>query len=578
MHPFPKGFRMLSGLAVYRDEGAEASQGVRISLNRDQPANGNTKTWPKESPATPPLQTILSIFFPRCGWANQTLDTPNHFDHMTWPIANGDNSWSLQGTKCPDTHPILYPSIILEMIYELDEDMKAQWRTNEPNFILANGDVTGATFHGDFVNGWDIDVLAAAIDQCSNAGDDLQNCAPFAGHLQDQERWDCRIEGAIPDEDIGFYRPLDKLPGCNPIWGWDGPSAKPECKDPNPPPAWVAPRVQYKGIDNYSGIPLTLPGVDVSNLATLVPSSGWVDMYDKPFTPAFFPWAMDQSGKTPVQNVLRTAPGPDILANGFSATAPDVPAPADLAAMAKPANVHFMKQYNCPTNNVLPCGTYPGARNMGAEFAAPASGTAANGTAANGTAPGAAPGTGAPAAPSGAPGDPAASSPVPGASAAPGGPSAPGSPAPSGAPGAPPGTTPGGDPANPANLSPSANPNPDPKATPSPNPSQNSVDPNNPGAAPSSQPNGQNDPNDPNAQNGQNGQQPAGTPSPDGQAPPPNGVPPPIYSSPGAGLASTPGGAAPMATTPPGQSPTDQLPPGHMRRRRSRSRSRGSRN
>jgi hypothetical protein len=34
--------------------------------------------------------------------------------------------------------------------------------------VFANGDVTGLQFHGDFLNGWDQDVLAAAVSQCTS--------------------------------------------------------------------------------------------------------------------------------------------------------------------------------------------------------------------------------------------------------------------------------------------------------------------------------------------------------------------------------------------------------------------------
>jgi hypothetical protein len=378
MHAFPKGFRMLSGLASYRDEGAERAKGVRISLDRR--GNTNQHYWPYDNEGAGhavPDQTILTIFFPRCGWANQTLDTTDHFSHMTWPVQDADHNWAFDKTTCPDTHPVLYPQIVHETIYKLDPDMKRQWRKNAPNFVLANGDVTGVTYHGelmvlsffscckinpadsrgDFVNGWDTNVLQQAIEQCSEVGDDLAKCAPFRPHLQGDERFDCRIEGAIPNEDVGYSRPIPKLPGCNPVWGWDGPLKKPDCADTSTS-TWVAPKVQYHGSMNAKGLPLWFKEASSSDPAKLSPVVGWVDEYGNRFTPRFAKWAMDRDGNKPVTGVLTSdKPVSQLLANPYTDKGGHSPKPPG----TKPVNGHYMKTSNCMPGYVdsrIPCGTF----------------------------------------------------------------------------------------------------------------------------------------------------------------------------------------------------------------------------
>lgn len=255
--PFPEGLRMVSGLATFRDEGAEQTVGVRITYNREKSENDRFMARKR---ATPPNQVIASISFPRCGRADQALDSDDHFSHMAHPVYGQLNEWAVNSRKCPDTHPIWYPQILVETLFDLTDAMKADWNPNDSNFIISNGDVTGVTWHGDFVNGWDSQVLADTINQCGGVGDNLDACAPLKPHLQGDDRYNCRIQGQILNEDMGFLRPLPALPGCNPKWDWDGPTSKPNaCPAGHRDPGWVDP--QFALISFYSqAFPLAAPG------------------------------------------------------------------------------------------------------------------------------------------------------------------------------------------------------------------------------------------------------------------------------------------------------------------------------
>lgn len=117
--------------------------------------------------------------------------------------------------------------------------------TGDFQFVFANGDTTGYGMHADFFNGWDIDVLQAAINTVYAKGAtpsqskyyDLSSAEMAAfdnpssdlGYLY----WyasQCKIEQ--PMVAGGFDMPgsrrtyYTKLPGCNPLWA-SGP--KPTC-------------------------------------------------------------------------------------------------------------------------------------------------------------------------------------------------------------------------------------------------------------------------------------------------------------------------------------------------------------
>jgi len=46
-------------------------------------------------------------------WDGKNLDTPNHKDHVAHP-ASGPTSFAVVGGKCPETHPVKIPQVMLE--------------------------------------------------------------------------------------------------------------------------------------------------------------------------------------------------------------------------------------------------------------------------------------------------------------------------------------------------------------------------------------------------------------------------------------------------------------------------------
>ncbi|KAK1922707.1 hypothetical protein DB88DRAFT_367027 [Papiliotrema laurentii] len=234
--PFPPGLRMISGMAMKRNASDPRSLGIRISCN-----HGKQKYFLPNGTSHPEgcRGVSMGMFFPSCGLASGDIDSPDHFSHMAWPQAHpGGGAEPFDdpnGLYCPDTHPIKYPTIFMEANYYLNAEQP--WHAGNP-VILSNGDESGLTYHADFVAGWTGTVLEDTIAQCGvgrGVGDKLATCPPLAKSMNESATWYCRLQNRIPNEDVGFYRPLNDLPGCNPVWPSDGPDAKPACEEENPP-------------------------------------------------------------------------------------------------------------------------------------------------------------------------------------------------------------------------------------------------------------------------------------------------------------------------------------------------------
>ncbi|TXT07372.1 hypothetical protein VHUM_03092 [Vanrija humicola] len=254
---FPKGMRIISGIANERNPGAVRSQGVNIDCD-ERP--GATNWLPNGTTYPQPCNAIhTNVYMPSCGWANQSLDSWDHFSHLTWPINHGGGHIWENPTEpnCPPTHPIKYPTMMVQFNYWTSERQRKQWKTDgRPNLILSNGDTAGQTYHVDFVAGWDEGVLQAAIDTCGDIGDKIGNCPPFVPSIDSDKANKCALQSMLPAEEVGFNKPLKNLPGCNPVWGLETNFKPNDCPWFNGDPGWTAPQGSYA--DNWRTMPLAM--------------------------------------------------------------------------------------------------------------------------------------------------------------------------------------------------------------------------------------------------------------------------------------------------------------------------------
>ncbi|KAL1408078.1 hypothetical protein Q8F55_004876 [Vanrija albida] len=283
IQPFPQGLRMISGTAMSRDLSDPRTMGVRINTDVKElgPWLPNSTNHPE-----PYNRIRLTVAFPSCGKANQDLDSPNHFDHMAWPIFRGGgmekSNW--YGAFCPDSHPIKYPQLLYEIVYYFYKEQAIDPK-RKYNVILANGDLTGNSLHADFVAGWDMNQLAQTIaydhmkpNLPCDAGDHLEKCPPLSTPevVNDGKASACRLSGQIPAEEVGLFRPLDQLPGCNPNWAPENGLNKPNnCPWYKGDPGFVGPNAWWQqiwGANPYPVVALDVPDsqVDAGGIATKI--------------------------------------------------------------------------------------------------------------------------------------------------------------------------------------------------------------------------------------------------------------------------------------------------------------------
>lgn len=151
----------------------------------------------------------MDIHFPSC--YNPAAGLTNYKENMQFPTNVADGK-----QDCPSGW-VHTPHIFFEVYWNTPKFVD-RWTPNQGHqpFVLADGDVTGYSSHGDFMAAWEESTLQTIIDTC-NAGDaGMDKCPQIPGGLADQSK-SCNIKSPV-DEQI--YGVLEKLPGNNPLEGW----------------------------------------------------------------------------------------------------------------------------------------------------------------------------------------------------------------------------------------------------------------------------------------------------------------------------------------------------------------------
>ena len=222
IQPFPPGFRMLSGNTILRsyddktmlNSVSDRPQADRVSFACLDSAPSKEQPYLWRTQCKNGLRA--QIHFQSC-WDGQNLykEDQSHVAYMS----------GLDNGVCPPTHPVSLVHMFFEVLYSVDRISDEQGG----KYVFSNGDTTGYGFHGDFLNGWDKDVLAAATTSCANtAGGRLEDCEAFAPTLNTHDSAKlCPAKKSVDPEPV--HGLISKLPGCVKVTGPGGPAALNTC-------------------------------------------------------------------------------------------------------------------------------------------------------------------------------------------------------------------------------------------------------------------------------------------------------------------------------------------------------------
>ena len=108
----------------------------------------------------------LELLFPSC-WDGLNVDSSDHRSHLAYPDL-------LREGACPKGFASRIPTLYFETIWNT-----SAFQSIDGRFLLSNGDPTGLSYHGDFLNGWDTTVLEEAISKCTSLSGLVEHCPIF---------------------------------------------------------------------------------------------------------------------------------------------------------------------------------------------------------------------------------------------------------------------------------------------------------------------------------------------------------------------------------------------------------------
>ncbi len=168
IQPYPTGLRMIQG-----NMNATSSQNDwRIQWQCLNSAESNIYPGQEFSviPNCPAGNKLkLQFLFPQCGARNADgtpkLDSPDHKSHM---IVQTDSH------VCPSSHPIPYPEVSLNMIWNVTGSNANTWYLSSDRMGGVNKP-GGTTTHADWFMGWDENTMNTFVNRCIREGRNSNN-------------------------------------------------------------------------------------------------------------------------------------------------------------------------------------------------------------------------------------------------------------------------------------------------------------------------------------------------------------------------------------------------------------------
>ncbi|KAK4122024.1 hypothetical protein N657DRAFT_622599 [Parathielavia appendiculata] len=208
---FKPGFRMFVGdvarrTPLYKSQSCfRCFSGPNFGGDDLAPCTDSRRDFEGFPPQPCPGGIRSNILYPTC-WDGKNLDSPNHKDHVAYPVS-GPSTFLSTG-DCPASHPVKIPQLMLEIVWDTTAfNDRALWPATGQPFVLSTGDTTGFGQHGDYIFGWKGDALQRAMDVPNGC---------FAADCGNQKTQNiesanrCQIAKKVKEEVDGWF---DMLPG-----------------------------------------------------------------------------------------------------------------------------------------------------------------------------------------------------------------------------------------------------------------------------------------------------------------------------------------------------------------------------
>ena len=162
----PTGLRMIAGNPTNT---TPVAVGYRFRC-QGGPNNSNDQYGTSIPSCDAGAQMVQEIFFPQC-WDGRNLDAPDHKSHMSYPVQLSQSpfTWS-----CPASHPVVLPQVAFNVAYTVPSPGAAKaWRLASDMYDRSLP--AGYSSHGDWFNGWNVEVSDAWARACVDARRDCHS-------------------------------------------------------------------------------------------------------------------------------------------------------------------------------------------------------------------------------------------------------------------------------------------------------------------------------------------------------------------------------------------------------------------